>query len=164
MKIIIPDLTPKVLEFCRSLNPSAEPVYVPCRPHELSRPRLCFINTLIQIHKHGGRPCFGWAVGQIEDLFLEASFHAIWRSPRGQLIDVSYREFDEILFLPDDSLLPNSRPIPSRHWLLTDNSKVELLVSWLELYEKSMLDTLESYLSRLDNSSVFLNQQLEKLK
>ena len=164
MKITTPSLTPKVLEFCRSLNPGAEPIYVSCRPHELSRSRLCFINTLIQIHKAGGRPCFGWVIGQVGDLFLEASFHCLWKSPQKLLIDITYREFDEILFLPDDSLLPNQKPIPSKHFPLTNDPRVLMLISWLEAYEQAMLSVLEQYLQRLDESSVFLDEQLGKLK
>ena len=45
----------------------------------------------------------GWAILQLDGIWLEAEFHAVWRDQKGQLLDVTPREFpfQEYLFLPD---------------------------------------------------------------
>ena len=45
----------------------------------------------------------GWQVWEWPGLYLEAEFHAVWRSPSGQLIDLTPKEMPihKILFLED---------------------------------------------------------------
>ncbi|MBU2500227.1 hypothetical protein KJ682_02745 [bacterium] len=67
-------------------------------------PKNCFFNVWIQCDREGGAFYFGWILAQDRaHAFSEAQFHCIWRSPKGELLDITPREDEEerLLFIPD---------------------------------------------------------------
>lgn len=92
-----------LLEFCRGINPNDIPFYVQVVPIEGSLFNECFGNVDKKIAQKGGEKVHGWTVREWKGVFLEAEFHAIWKSPKGAFLDVTPTEEVEVkrLFLPD---------------------------------------------------------------
>jgi len=63
----------------------------------------CHTNVLHRVREHGGERLNGWMIWEAPGLFAEGEFHCVWRSPDGDLVDVTPRRDGEarILFLPD---------------------------------------------------------------
>lgn len=98
------------LAFCASIAP-AEPLYVPVRPAPHGKRAYCFRNSVIEAQRSGGEAVYGWAVWRWPGRWFEAEHHAIWRSPEGELIDVTPQQGDppRILFLPDEAAIYDPR-------------------------------------------------------
>ena len=63
----------------------------------------CFPVVEAYVGAHGGQSVIGWQLWEWPGLYLEAEFHAVWRSPTGQLLDLTPKEIPvhTILFLED---------------------------------------------------------------
>jgi hypothetical protein len=96
-------IDPYVLDFCNSIVCNAAPLYVPLQIEPDAIDNNCFINVPTHISKHGGHQIVGWSIWEWTSLWIEAEFHAIWKSQDGQLIDITPKEInpERILFLPD---------------------------------------------------------------
>ena len=90
------------LAFCATISPEA-PLYVPVRPAPAGKPAYCFDNSVTQAQAAGGEAAYGWAIWRWPGRWFEAEHHAVWRTPSGELIDVTPQtgEPPRILFLPD---------------------------------------------------------------
>lgn len=76
-----------VAAFCMDLGvPDAE--FVEVRPARGAELGMCQRNVTEHIKRHGGALVHVWAIWA-NLLFLMAEFHALWRSPAGNLIDVT---------------------------------------------------------------------------
>jgi hypothetical protein len=83
------------------------PVIIPIIVDKDAKPLYCFPNVYTKIEKQGGSMICGWALWGNEMLF-EAEFHSVWKSPKGELIDITPHDnydSDHILFLPDSSIV-----------------------------------------------------------
>jgi hypothetical protein len=91
-----------VLKLCQEINPDAEPVFVPERPHKDAAPLQCFYNIEELIKREGGSIVYGWAIWEWHRVFIEAEHHAVWEKD-GEWIDITPKEHRarKILFLPD---------------------------------------------------------------
>lgn len=66
----------------------------------------CHLNVLIKCNMDEGNFCFGWMFVQDKSQnYVEAQFHCVWRSPEGNLVDITPRIFnmERIMFIPDYS-------------------------------------------------------------
>lgn len=90
------------LAFCGTLSPMP-PVYVPVRPAPWARWIHCFDNSVAQAAHAGGEAVYGWAVWHWPGRWFEAEHHAVWRSPDGELVDVTPQtgEPARVLFVED---------------------------------------------------------------
>jgi len=95
-------IKPYVLSFCRQIS-QHEPFFVPLRPLSGKPINECFNIVPKHIATHGGKQCVGWTIWEWPKVFIEAEFHCIWETPKGEFIDLTpkIRNFDRILFLPD---------------------------------------------------------------
>lgn len=69
-------------------------------------PDYCHFNVWCQIRSTGGKAQPGWVLAQDKHKgFSEAFFHSVWKSPDGQLLDVTPRKDLEkrLLFVKDTS-------------------------------------------------------------
>ncbi len=67
-------------------------------------PQDCHLNVMCQVRECGGHRQHGWILAQDKrQSFCEAIFHSVWRSPEGQMADVTPRKDLEkrVLFIPD---------------------------------------------------------------
>ena len=119
---------PKVLSFCESICPGQRPFCVPVRPEPGSSPLMCFPNVEQKVRISGGSLVHGWEISQMPKIYLEARFHAVWRSPAGQFVCMTEEELGQprILFLRDDTRKYTGREVPRRRFSLAqDTSSVE---------------------------------------
>lgn len=129
----------RVLSFCRSIVPDSQPFYVPVVPEPEFEPLQCLTNVPRKVAMSGGTTVRGWQIHESPKMFFEACFHAVWRSPSGQYVDVTPEEYDEqpeVLFLPDAShsdtepkearlriSLAKDSAAVERYWKLLDEAK-----------------------------------------
>ena len=62
--------------------------FVPVRPGPYAETGFCHRNVAEHVALHGGQAVFGYAFWS-NRVMLMGEFHAVWRSPTGQLIDVT---------------------------------------------------------------------------
>ena len=100
----IQDSTVKIL--LAAIATGAVPLYIKYSPLARKQLKECFSIVAEQVANCGGESIFGWAILQLDGIWLEAEFHAIWQDLNGNLLDVTPREFPfpQVLFLPDPTL------------------------------------------------------------
>lgn len=110
MPTFIPDQTPSeislgVIDFCRSVQPAELAMFVPVCPDDESAEKDCFYSVAKRCERLGGNIVYGWNIWTWPSVWLKAEHHAVWRSPTGDLVDITPKanEVSEILFLPDAS-------------------------------------------------------------
>jgi hypothetical protein len=96
-----------VLEFCNDVVNNGIPVYVSVNPIRDAKVNECFPNVERVVKERGGESIIGWQIWEWYGVMIEAEFHAIWRNPQNELVDITPKvlPFEKILFLPD----PNAR-------------------------------------------------------
>jgi hypothetical protein len=94
-----------VLQLCPKINPAEKPLIVPVKSHPSALDKDCFPNVQKQIADHGGSLLHGWRILELPGFFIEGEFHGVWVAPDGTLLDVSPADGDEIVFLPDPTLI-----------------------------------------------------------
>ncbi len=64
---------------------------------------FCHANVLHRTRTHGGSREFGWLVWEHPGLLAEGEFHSVWRSPTGELVDLTPRADGErlVMFVVD---------------------------------------------------------------
>lgn len=102
MSTVPKSLSPKLLEFCRSIAP-ARPIYIKSKPSADAKTSACFDNVHRKIERAGGQLAYGWAIWHVPGLHFEAEHHGVWKNRQGALLDVSpqLHRVPKILFLPD---------------------------------------------------------------
>jgi hypothetical protein len=88
--------------------------------------------------KRRGSAVVGWAIWESPGVFIEAEFHAVWRSPEGQLIDIALRSrsFTNIVFLPDPARKYNGCQVDNiRKALVRDNDVKRFLFLFHRKFE-----------------------------
>jgi SEC-C motif len=96
-------ITKSVARFVGRLVPGATPTWVSVQTLPESLPNDCFNNVESLVAAQGGARAIGWAVWEWPNTYLEAEFHAVWKTEDGRLLDVTPKEGGEtqILFVPD---------------------------------------------------------------
>lgn len=96
------DITPAILNFAEPTL-GGTPVFVPVvsDPHGLYG--WCSDGVKQKIAADGGGIAFGWIIWEWRDAMLTAEFHAVWRDPDRNLIDITPKPSGEarILFVHD---------------------------------------------------------------
>lgn len=81
-------ITIGIRNFCNQIS-SAEPIYVQIVPVNGAIPNECFSNVDKKIANSGGEKVLGWSIWEWKGVFYEAELHAVWKSPKNALLDVS---------------------------------------------------------------------------
>ncbi len=110
------ELGSSVRSLCVGINPSAEPFYVDVAPKAGEPPNECFHVVNRHIQEYGGNAVIGWSIWELPSVFVEAEFHAVWRSPQGDHLDISPKNTPtrRILFLPDPSKVYQGSPLDNQ--------------------------------------------------
>jgi hypothetical protein len=108
-------VTDDIAAFCRDIAPLGTPQYVNVKPVPGARLNECFVNVDRYAALNGGSVSYGWNVMEWPSTLLEAEFHAVWRGPHGEMLDVTPKVDGEerILFLPDDARVYKGAYTPS---------------------------------------------------
>lgn len=75
--------------FCRSLSDDVDPVFVPVDTRHVSKPVSADGAVREHAARLGGQLVVGWAVLEWPRVVIEAEPHTVWRSPTGELVDLS---------------------------------------------------------------------------
>ncbi|MEY4704924.1 MAG: hypothetical protein RL042_1126 [Nitrospirota bacterium] len=88
---------------CEDIVPGATPLYIDVHPLSGAPADECFSLVSSQVATNGGDLVVGWILWELPTLFVEAEFHAVWRSPAGKFIDIAPKKSPtrRILFLED---------------------------------------------------------------
>ena len=86
----VPDrITSPIRRLCNRIAPGETPVYVKVIVESGTDVNDCFINVENKIKRDGGKVQYGWVIWYLPGILMEAEFHAIWISPKGESIDIS---------------------------------------------------------------------------
>ncbi|MGZ0707306.1 hypothetical protein ACWPKO_03090 [Coraliomargarita sp. W4R53] len=118
--------------FCESLCAGQAPIWISVKPPSYAQIGHCYENVEKRIKQKGGMPVFGWEISNLEDLWLEAQFHCIWKSPKGELVDLTPEQFgrNRVLFLKDNHRVYNGIPIDFRRFLIEGNDQDKVQEAW----------------------------------
>lgn len=120
-------ITPAILALCEDMGLTGEPLYLDVSPTGDARALDCFPVVARQVERAGGETCYGWRIWELPWAYVEAEFHAVWRSPAGELVDITPTEtgISRILFVPDPSAVYEGRQVKNVRHALSANSLVE---------------------------------------
>jgi hypothetical protein len=106
-------ITKGLLKLARQIDATSSPAPVTVNPGEDCQPDSCFENVPAVVRKHGGAVQYGWLLREQPTIFVEGRFHAVWRRPDGELIDVTPRADGQggIVFLPDARRVWEGEPV-----------------------------------------------------
>ncbi|MDB5123026.1 MAG: motif domain protein [Mucilaginibacter sp.] len=78
------------------------PSFIPVNLDSLSEKNDCFDNVHAKVQRDGGERIVGWQLWK-QPFMIEAEYHAIWRSPNGELVDITPKNIaiDKIMFVED---------------------------------------------------------------
>jgi hypothetical protein len=96
-------ITPATLDFAQKIGAAEAPRYVPVKPEDHSRVGRCYHNVDAVAAALGGEPVEGWLIWEESGhRWYLGIHHCVWRSPRGELLDVTPHQDGEveILFAP----------------------------------------------------------------
>lgn len=95
----------------------------------------CFGNVERHVASRGGSIQYGWCVWETPGEWIEGEFHAVWRSPLSELIDITPKVDGEqrILFIPDCETVDKGGHIANIPVMLTDDPRIKRRVhnGWL---------------------------------
>lgn len=96
-------ITQVIQDLAVELTGSSALEYVPVRPTPGADSLYCFPVVERHIEAHGGAICYGWRFWELEWLYVEAEFHAVWRDESGSLVDLTPApgRVSRILFVVD---------------------------------------------------------------
>ena len=132
----VPDkVTSPVKRLRNRIAPNKQPQYVKVLIESDAEINECFLNLERKIKRDGGGIQYGWAIWYLPGILMEAEFHAVWVSPKGELIDISPRQiqFKEILFLPDSATVYLGRQIDNIRIPLKKDPRVK---EYIRLHEE----------------------------
>ena len=118
-----------VSAFCSEIS-SIDPVFLALENAKGGKLSDCFNNVANHVDANGGCIQHGWIIWYAKEQFIEAEFHAAWADPEGTLHDITPKKDGEkrILFLPDESLTWNRRPVPNKRKALCDDPLFDLMI------------------------------------
>ena len=169
MNIGVPNkINSVVKEFAANICPG-ELQYVRINAEPYSKNNWCFQNVEEKVRRDGGEVVYGWSFLWWEQNFIEAEFHAIWKSPEGELIDITPIDkgiqSDRILFLEDPIKKYDGLRTDVIRKSLTDNTIVN---DYIKL-SKAMFDVVKKVQQpheltlRLHDDDAIIYNQIQRL-
>lgn len=76
----------------------------------------CYANVVDYVSMHGGTSQMGWLLTAFPGKFAEATHHAVWRSPTGELYDVTDAAFSGMTNSTTTFILDLETPSPEDYW------------------------------------------------
>lgn len=160
-------ITQQIMELCQSIS-EYEPVYVSVKANPESRLNECFPNVAEHVREYGGQSVLGRCIWQRANILIEAEAHAVWRSPNGDLMDITSHINDEesILFLIDPQMVYSGNCIPSIRKALTSSPLVAEFITLFNDRDQIAAEAKDTYtlttvmLKRMYEIEWLLNQQV----
>ena len=113
-----------VQAFCHRLNPDFPSVIVDIKPAEGATINGWKANVDAKVKKDGGEALEGWAIWYQDGVLVEGEACVIWKSPKGELLDITPREDDypQIMFVAEAGIWKDGGPVANKRQALADNS------------------------------------------
>jgi len=132
--------------WCKSLG-QGQAIVVPAKAEADAEPGECFVNVCDHVAKHGGLIVYGWDLVIHPPMYAEAEFHAVWRSPAGDLLDITPRNDrqDVSYFVIDPARqfdFANPGRIPNQLHALTDDETVHRYLDAFRAYGDAQGDAV----------------------
>jgi len=159
---IIPnEITREIVDFCKEIVPNSTPVKIPYEPEFGAVSGDCYINIEKKIKQSGGKIQYGWNIRQINNLFLEAEFHAVWKSDSCELLDITPQESEakHIIFLPDMKREYQGRQVSNIFMNISGNTLIDDYISIFEA-----IFYMENKGGRAEQHGLVLNQYEIRIK
>jgi len=135
----IPDkVTSPIRRLCNRICVGSVAEFVPVEPEPDGKLSDCFAIVDDKIKRMGGSVCHGWVVWLLPSIMVEGEFHAVWRSPDGELLDVSPNPLDagHILFIADPTRSYEGKQVDNIRIPLSKNP---LVSEFIKLAHQSFL-------------------------
>lgn len=135
----VPDrVTSPIRRLCNRIHTGSVATFIPVKPEPDGELSDCFAIVDGKIKRDGGSVCHGWAVWFLPGIMVEGEFHSVWRSPDGDLLDVSPNPLnaEKILFIPDPIRLYEGRQVDNIRVPLSKDPRVR---EFIELAHKRYL-------------------------
>lgn len=115
-----------VRRLCARIGVTSDAVRLPVCRDARAVPNECFANVARKIAAEGGSIQYGWLIWEWPHVFIEAEFHAVWRTPMGELVEVSNpgNGETEILFVPDTQRTFSGRQVDNVRLAIRDDPTV----------------------------------------
>lgn len=90
-------------ELIAKIGSDSKEVLVPVIVESYAEPANCFPNVAEKVKRDKGSIMYGWSV-LLGQFLVEAERHAVWKSPQGELIDITPSTSGMLttLFIPED--------------------------------------------------------------
>ena len=114
----------------KALGIRNDPIYVEVVPDNEAVYGNCFVNVFEKVKREKGKIIYGWHFCKHEYM-VEAEFHGIWKSPVGQLLDVTppfHPTLTQSLFVVDDVRTFEGRQIDNFRLNITENVLVDDII------------------------------------
>ena len=112
-----------VQEFCKRLNPDFEAAIVDIKPEAGAKIGQWKANVDAKVAKDGGECLEGWAIWYQDDIIVEGEACAVWKSPTGDLLDITPREEDypQIMFVEEKGIWASCAVVANKRQAISDN-------------------------------------------
>jgi hypothetical protein len=152
-------VTVQVEAFCQKIAPDQTPVYLPVLPVSEAKPGECIYNVQSQVSANGGGMVLGWCIWERQGINLTAEFHAVWKSPDSELVDITPKPDGEtkILFLHDPKLVWDGKRYPSHFTPLVQWREVTI---WLAAVQR-VQNLIQPGVNVIDDEFINANMQLK---
>lgn len=127
---LLPDKTNEnIKKLVSKLGIEIEPMILDIIPDADAEYGSCFVNVLNKVREEKGEIIYGWQFCEYPYM-IEAEFHAVWKSPNGQLIDItpSISNENQILFIIDKSRVFQGESIDNIRFNTTTNELVDDII------------------------------------
>lgn len=124
----VPDrITSQIRELGRIISPNADIIYVNSEPVPSAQVSDCFPAVERQVVQEGGEVVYGWQIWEWPTLFIEAEFHAVWKTIAGDLLDITPKPFpcSQILFIRDAVRIYESRQVKNVYLTISSHPAVK---------------------------------------
>lgn len=119
-------LAPLVLQLVADLGLAGTPMYLEVAPVAGAKMLDCFPVVAAHVDEVGGAVCYGWRIWELPWAYIEAEFHAVWRSPDGDLIDITPNQLGatRVLFVEAPDAVYEGRQVKNVRRMLGENPAV----------------------------------------
>jgi hypothetical protein len=124
-----------IRRLCRKIGDIGEPIFVDVSALPDSSGADCFIDVQKQVQAYGGSIQHGWTIWDWPGISVEGEFHAVWKKPDGQLLDIT-KKFDgetRILFAPDPTRVFSNRRVDTVRMAVGKDPRIK---EWFDIHER----------------------------
>lgn len=119
-----------VIQFCRDVVPDSSALILEVKSIGDVPEKDCYAVVDNKVATCGGESIFGWIITEFPCLIIEATAHAVWRNPSGELEDIAPQgvKLSKHLFLPDSNSNYEGKQIPNIRKALYDHPAVHQFI------------------------------------